>query len=107
MHLNSFGGRYSESAGSTSPGPGTYEAKQIVGREGTNPTMIGRRPQTANFRQFTPGPGAYTPDKQRNSAPAFKLGTGKRASVSREKVPGPGTYNPIVKLSKLSTPGWR
>lgn len=70
--------------------------------------MVGRRAKiAASFGQFTPGPGAYALDRQRNSAPAFRLGTAKRGSGNTERIPGPGSYNPILKLSKGTSPGWR
>lgn len=70
--------------------------------------MVGRRNNTApSFGQFTPGPGAYTLERLKNEAPAYRLGTEQRSTRSREKVPGPGAYDPTDRLSKGGAPGWR
>ena len=61
----------------TSPGPGAYNHRDVVGREGSKRSMLGRRPESAPSTRGAPGPGAYSPSRQfsaRQSA-RYSIGT--------------------------------
>ena len=93
-----------------SPGPGAYEAKPIMGKDGPQIGMSFVRPMSAVPR-MSPGPGAYEPTlKNKNKSPEYRIGTSKREVVDKETrlKPGPGTYMPDkVQYVKDKAPQWK
>lgn len=91
------------------PGPGTYEAKKVMGNEGPKISMSFNRPATA-FRNETPGPGTYMPAlTNKNKSPEYKIGTSKREIVNKEAKmkPGPGAYEgDKIGPTKSKAPQW-
>lgn len=93
-----------------SPGPGQYEAKPIMGKDGPKLSMSFYRPLSA-APKTSPGPGAYEPTlKNKNKSPEYKIGTSKREIVDKETrlKPGPGSYMPDkVEYVKEKQPQWK
>ena len=57
---------------SGSPGPGTYNSNELIGKEGVKSTMPPRRPDTAPaYGRNVPGPGAYNTIQGRKG-PTYK-----------------------------------
>ncbi len=113
--VSSCGGRFSKAQRGTSwrsfaPGPGTYPVRQVVGREGTKPSLVARRPDTSpRYGLNSPGPGAYQVNSNRRSTTGFTIGKQKRGneSFSGNKVPGPLAYSPNDQQMRRTSPMWR
>ena len=57
---------------SGNPGPGTYNCKELIGKEGVKSTMPPRRPDTAPaYGRNVPGPGTYNTVGGKNG-PSYK-----------------------------------
>jgi len=63
-----------------SPGPGAYNHKEVVGKDGPSKTMSSRRPESARSFLNSPGPGQYTPRREFSAkkSPQFSIGNQKR-----------------------------
>lgn len=63
-----------------SPGPGAYNHKEVVGKEGSRRSMLGRRPDSAPASRQTPGPAHYSPKREFSAKrnPQFSIGTSIR-----------------------------
>lgn len=97
---------------STAPGPGEYRPKEVVGKEGTSPSLhkkIEYKP-VQKTGGFQPGPGAYESHvRNKKTAPSYGLGSSKRAfSLSRNalEVPGSTAYNPKMNLTQRTGQQW-
>lgn len=82
------------------PGPGQYNARGVFD-EGNSKnsgwTLVPRRPQSASAASLrVPGPGSYTPEVMKRTAPSYRIGSASRDGIARDytKAPGPGNYNP-------------
>mmetsp|Transcript_314 Transcript_314/g.298 ORF Transcript_314/g.298 Transcript_314/m.298 type:complete len:450 (+) Transcript_314:7-1356(+) len=91
------------------PGPGTYEAKPITGKDGPQISMSFYRP-LSSVPQQSPGPGEYQPNlRNKLKSPEYRIGTAKRDVEEKEKKqkPGPGQYYPDkVGYVKSKAPQW-
>ena len=82
------------------PGPGQYDFKKYIGKEGPKITMSSnyKTGLTKGDNSFVPGPGQYNcinANKYRPKTPSYKIGTGKRKGLYDDLGnPGPGTYGP-------------
>lgn len=66
---------------STFPGPGEYQIKGIIGKDGPGVSMHSKLKNQSNM--LTPGPGAYESSlKHMRAAPAYGAGTQKRSGSS-------------------------
>ena len=62
-----------ESSASRNPGPGAYQFREHVGREGAMSTIRPRRSSGALISKHdVPGPGTYNTYDTKSKAPAFK-----------------------------------
>lgn len=93
------------------PGPGTYEAKPIMGKDGPKLSMSFYRPISSVPNINNPGPGAYQPNlRNKHKSPEYKIGTSKREIVDKEtrQKPGPGQYHPDkTEYVKQKAPQWK
>ena len=93
------------------PGPGSYEHKEYVGKEGKKLSM-GLKVKSKSMANM-PGPGQYNTgnyDPVLRKLPDIKIGTEKRFSSSNifAENPGPGQYNnDKVKFVKIEKPSWK
>jgi hypothetical protein len=75
------------------PGPGQYSSKPYMGTEGLKTSMHGRvGPGILGNNSKTPGPGSYEIHlRNRNTAPAYGVGSSPRKNDAANKsfVPGP------------------
>ena len=71
------------------PGPGTYAAKQVIGKEGPSQSMgaVTHYQPHVKEQAAKPGPGAYSPDKNPGlkTEPAYKMGSAVRQDLATEK----------------------
>ena len=71
------------------PGPGTYAAKEIIGRDGPSKTMGSKEHYSPERKEgkLKPGPGNYNPSTNysRKKEPAFKIGSEIRKDLQFEK----------------------
>lgn len=80
------------------PGPGDYNHKNIVGKDGPGYSMKGRRPDVRVLPgKEGNGPGAYNPNfatKVKN--PAYKMSSSPKGRVPDVygTTPAPNNYNP-------------
>ena len=96
-----------------SPGPGTYNHKEFIGKEATKKTM-GIKKSLSNI-DITPGPGQYkltNPNIYLHKIPNIKLGKARRVSDLndlRNTNPGPGQYDDIntIKNILVKNPSWK
>lgn len=94
------------------PGPGSYKAKEMMGKEGPLNTMhskIEYKPiQTTGG--FTPGPGAYESHiKNKKGAPSYGYGSEKRdfgVAKAILAIPASNTYNPSLSQTQRSGAKW-
>jgi len=58
-----------------SPGPGSYQHREIVGKEGQRRSLIGSRPSSAG--PMSPGPANYSPSRNfsAKTLPSYSIGT--------------------------------
>ena len=99
------GNRISNSRPNT-PGPGTYQTKNFMGKDGPKITISSKRPQSGNGDVNQPGPGAYSYNlNDRISSPKYGFGSAKRDNRNKEAegVPGAGSYQPG---ERLRSPEW-
>jgi|LauGreDrversion4_2_1035121.scaffolds.fasta_scaffold222718_2 hypothetical protein len=91
------------------PGPGQYQYKEYVGKDGPKITMSSR-PQTSLVKSSDPGPGHYNSNLvSRPTTPSYKIGTAKRDGGFKfmYDMPGPGQYSPTDNISKRpKSPYW-
>ena len=73
------------------PGPGMYDSGKKFGDDARKVTIQGK--PNDNFRDLSPGPGAYGGDAKRVGG--TKFGTGQRSQLGRTDVPGPGAYDSL------------
>ena len=94
-----------------SPGPGTYNHRDVVGKEGSKRSMLGRRPESAPATRRGPGPGAYSPQRETSAkrVPHYSIGTSQRDATLGQKhrlgTPAPNHYSPS-KATLLRNPTW-
>ena len=95
----------------TSPAPGTYNHRSIIGAEGPSKTLSPKLTDKYAEKQARtqPGPGAYEFSlKAMKTAPNYGMGTESRTSPGQKfRTPDPGAYNPSTSLSKQKAPGYR
>ena len=95
------------------PGPGAYNFKPLIGREGVKSTMGLKLNKTIAQGKNTPGPGAYRESKinfYKKKPPYAKLGKSKRSEIVKINTnPGPGQYSFIEseKYTKIKSPSWK
>lgn len=101
-----------------SPGPGSYELKETIGRTGGKIAISSQRQDiVSEASKLAPGPGAYSVPGTLRSPTAkyflhlktyYRVGKDKRDKVDKEKLyaPGPGAYEPTSK-PKANAPGWK
>ena len=96
------------------PGPGTYNYKSLMGKEGTKITIGLKLNNTIDQGKNTPGPGAYRESKinfYKKKPPYAKLGKSKRLLeiLKINTNPGPGHYSYLEseKLVKVKSPSWK
>ena len=94
------------------PGPGSYQHKEYVGKEGKKISMALK--YKSKSMEYIPGPGQYSSHNCTSifkKLPDIKIGKDKRFSTSNlfEDQPGPGQYNDgeKVKFVKLQKPSWK
>lgn len=97
------------------PGPGQYDYKHFIGKEGPKITMSAKfnnGPADGDTR-YVPGPGQYNDintNKYRPKTPAYKIGTAKRKGLYNScENPGPGQYRPDNYTNQIrpKTPAWK
>lgn len=95
----------------TSPAPGSYNHRSIIGTEGPSKTLSPKLFDKFAEKQARtqPGPGAYDFTlKAMKTAPNYGIGTQKRDTPgSKFQTPDPGHYNPQTSLSKQKAPGYK
>lgn len=111
----SFGreGRLTKNSNDT-PGPGTYQHKEYLGKEGSKISMSIKLKSSASTENV-PGPGRYeinNKDLVFNKLPAIKIGTAKRFSTLNSSMtngPGPGAYNDLNSIKNIrdKKPSWK
>lgn len=92
------------------PGPGQYQYKSYVGKEGPKISMSSR-PKTSLGRGTEPGPGQYNSSVvNRPTSPSYKIGSSKRDGGYKflADMPGPGQYSPTNQISskRPQSPHW-
>lgn len=86
------GGQRSKGARVDIPGPGQYNPKVDCAKENLGGIKIGTNPRGNKYLDDgIPGPGNYNVSG-RLGGPAFGIGSGSRANLSKEQTPGPGHY---------------
>lgn len=96
------------------PGPGTYNFKSLVGKEGSKITMGLKLDRVIDQSKITPGPGAYR-ESQINfylkKPPSTKIGKSKRllSLLKLNTNPGPGHYSNLEseKYVQIKNPSWK
>ena len=104
-----------DSQGNRNPGPGQYEHRRYVGKEGPKITMSAKLGGNLaqGDKRFVPGPGQYdetNTNKYRNKTPAYRIGTAKRQGLYNSlDNPGPGQYGPenYTNMVRPKTPAWK
>ena len=79
------------------PGPGQYQHKVIIGKDGPKITMSARPMTSKSEANLVPGPGQYNSvTSNRLKSPSYRIGTEKRDGFNKymEFIPGPGQYTP-------------
>ena len=97
------------------PGPGNYEPKGFVSKEGPRYSLGAQNTFHPDKKEqaFKPGPGNYSPqiDPARKREPAYRIGSETRRDLAFEKAQtfqtSPGQYDPIVENVKMKAAGWR
>ena len=97
-----------------SPGPGAYNLKPLIGREGIKSSIGLKLNKTIDQEKNTPGPGAYRESKinfYKKKPPYTKLGKSKRLLefLKINTNPGPGQYSSLEgeKYTKNKSPSWK
>ena len=94
------------------PGPGNYEPKTIIGRDGPQKTMSPKlEDRMVAKRAYLPGPGAYTSQNfHLRTAPAFGMGSEQRSSYKKvdlkNYIPDGGAYNPKTSFTASASAAW-
>ena len=96
-----------------SPGPGTYNHKEFIGKEATKKTIGIKNSLSTN--DITPGPGQYkqtNPNNYLHKIPSMKMSRAKRVgdlNDLRNTNPGPGQYddNITIKNILIKNPSWK
>jgi hypothetical protein len=93
------------------PGPGTYENKTIIGKDGLSKTFGTKSDMNSSFAgpsRNVPGPGAYnTTLTNLKTNPKFGIGTSKRDNERHNSSvlsASPGSYDPKIEFSKTQMP---
>ena len=97
------------------PGPGQYDYKHYIGKEGPRITMSAKygNPLAVGDSKYVPGPGQYGEtnlNKYRPKTPAYRIGTAKRQGLYNSlDNPGPGQYGPdrCTNQVRPKTPTWK
>jgi len=103
------------SVGNKNPGPGQYEHKGYIGKEGPRITMSAKFDGNLAHgdKRYVPGPGQYNEtniNKYKSKTPAYRIGTAKRKGLYNSvDNPGPGQYGPEnhTNIVKPKTPAWK
>lgn len=95
------------------PGPGQYQARAYIGKDGPKISMSSKHNELANDAKFVPGPGQYNQTSSnyyRPKSPSYKIGTAQRKGLNNfmEANPGPGQYAPQNDTNQVKpkTPSW-
>lgn len=95
------------------PGPGQYQCRQYVGKEGPMISMSQKFGEVQNESKYVPGPGQYNNSNvnyYRPKSPSYKIGTAQRQDLYKflEGNPGPGQYgvNNSTNFTRPKTPSW-
>ena len=96
------------------PGPGAYDFKPLIGKEGTKITIGLKLNKTIDQEKNTPGPGAYRESKinfYKEKPPYTKLGKSKRLLelLKINTNPGPGQYSSLESknYTQAKSPSWK
>jgi len=93
------------------PGPGTYVAPTLLGKESSKFTMPGRLENEKKTGVISPGPAAYEikDPKIDDKKKVFSFSKDAKAKEEKRKnFPGPGQYdNPNDMIMKRSSPSWK
>ncbi|RZF46009.1 hypothetical protein LSTR_LSTR006775 [Laodelphax striatellus] len=81
-------------AGSSGPGPGTYNLEQYITKK-TPVFSFGKRPPSSQI-PVGPGPASYNVRKDKPEGPAFAI-LGRESKKILDNSPGPAAYNPNYK----------
>jgi len=96
---------------STSPAPGSYNHRTLIGADGPSKTLSPKLTDKYAEKQARqqPGPGQYEFHlKAMKTAPNYGMGTEKReVPGSKYKTPDPGHYNPDQGYTKTKAPGYK
>ena len=89
------------------PGPGTYQAKEMIGNGPNKALVIPRRNDVSpQVGKSSPGPCAYQ-IKTRNYTHGIRIGTSKRyQSLENMTLPSPSQYSPNYEVRRKSRPAW-
>jgi Sperm-tail PG-rich repeat len=78
------------------PGPGTYDLADLVGRN--SPAVVIKGRLNNSLIPENPGPGSYNPQQSiaKSTTPTYKMPLSKREFLSMKGsfLPGPGQYEP-------------
>lgn len=92
------------------PGPGQYQYKQYVGKDGPKITISSRPNTSGGSRSFVPGPGQYNANlSNKNKSPSYRIGSAKRDGGFEYLMnnPGPAQYSPNHNVSnRPKSPAW-
>lgn len=84
--------RNSFQVGSLTPGPGTYDLADLVGRN--SPAVVIKGRLNNSLIPENPGPGSYNPQQSiaKSTTPTYKMPLSKREFISMKEsfLPGPG-----------------
>lgn len=95
------------------PGPGAYEIKGVIGKDGPQRSLAGRFKidLVAKELNYKPGPGQYTPQINfaTKQSPNYKIGTSSREQYYlkdkfKYELPPPNIYNPAFEKVKNRSP---
>ena len=78
---------------SSSPGPGNYLPKYLMG-EGPKAVLTPRRTSQPSQASLSPGPNDYSP-KPIDTSKAFSFAGRYTHPTEAGEMPGPGTYSPL------------
>ena len=90
------------------PGPGSYQLKNIIGNDGPKISISTFRPASSmgTPNNLQPGPGAYNSNlSYKIKSPSYGFGSSQRKNNNKEAeiIPGVGSYNPT---ERPKSPTW-
>jgi hypothetical protein len=90
------------------PGPGSYQLRDLIGNDGPKISISSFRPISAkvNSDNLQPGPGAYNSnlsDKLKSPSYGFGISQRKNNNKEAEIIPGVGSYN---LTERAKSPTW-